>query len=146
VRKLPIVESRSAVHEVLPPVPAAFPRDAFPALTDDRGRAYTYLRLGVTDRCDLACVYCMPPGGEDDHALRRDLLSFEEAARLVDVMARMGIRRVRFTVGSRSSDATSSIWSRSSGRRPGSRSSRSRRTPRASPSSHVRFATPASRA
>ncbi len=73
--------------------------DALPALIDRQGRHYTYLRLSVTDRCDFACVYCMPPGGEEDHALRPDLLSFEEAARLIEVLARMGIDRVRFTGG-----------------------------------------------
>jgi cyclic pyranopterin phosphate synthase len=70
-----------------------------PRLEDPQGRAYDYLRLSVTDRCDLACIYCMPPGGEDDHALRDDLLSFEEASRLIRVMGAMGVRRVRFTGG-----------------------------------------------
>lgn len=73
--------------------------DAIPLLRDARGRRYTYLRLSVTDRCDLACVYCMPPSGEDEHAIRRDMLTFEEAARLVSVFATAGIRRVRFTGG-----------------------------------------------
>jgi cyclic pyranopterin phosphate synthase len=41
----------------------------------------------------------MPPNGEEDHALRRDLLTFEEAARLVSVFASAGIQRVRFTGG-----------------------------------------------
>ena len=41
----------------------------------------------------------MPPSGEDEHAIRRDLLTFEEAARLVSVFAAAGIRRVRFTGG-----------------------------------------------
>ncbi len=41
----------------------------------------------------------MPPSGEDDHAIRRDLLTFEEAARVVSVFAAAGIRRVRFTGG-----------------------------------------------
>ena len=41
----------------------------------------------------------MPPSGEDEHAVRRDLLTFEEAARLVSVFASAGIRRVRFTGG-----------------------------------------------
>lgn len=99
MRKLPVVESRTAVHEALPRVPEGFARDGLPQLLDPSGREYTYLRLSVTDRCDLACVYCMPPAGEAEHGLRQDLLSFEEAARLVDVMARMGIRRVRFTGG-----------------------------------------------
>ena len=97
MRSLPILKSRSAVYEDWPPRPPGF--DAIPLLRDDRGRDYTYLRLSVTDRCDLACVYCMPPSGEEDHALRRDLLSFEEAARLISVFSRAGIRRVRLTGG-----------------------------------------------
>jgi GTP 3',8-cyclase len=80
-------------------MPADFARESLPPLLDRQGRHYTYLRLSVTDRCDFACVYCMPPSGEDDHALRPDLLSFEEAARLVEVLARMGVDRVRFTGG-----------------------------------------------
>ncbi len=92
-----MLQSRSAVYEDWPARPADF--DAIPLLRDDRGRRYTYLRLSVTDRCDLACVYCMPPSGEDEHAVRRDLLTFEEAARLVSVFAQAGIRRVRFTGG-----------------------------------------------
>ena len=89
--------SRSAVYEDWPARPDDF--DAIPLLRDSRGRRYTYLRLSVTDRCDLACVYCMPPSGEDEHAIRRDLLTFEEAARLVSVFALAGIRRVRLTGG-----------------------------------------------
>jgi cyclic pyranopterin phosphate synthase len=97
VRRLPLVESRSAVYEQWPVRPDDF--NEVPLLRDGRGRRYTYLRLSVTDRCDLACVYCMPPSGEDEHAVRRDLLSFEEASRLVSVFASAGIRRVRFTGG-----------------------------------------------
>jgi len=92
-----MLQSRSAVYEDWPARPDDF--DTIPVLRDARGRAYTYLRLSVTDRCDLACVYCMPPSGEDEHAVRRDLLTFEEAARLVSVFAAAGIRRVRFTGG-----------------------------------------------
>jgi cyclic pyranopterin phosphate synthase len=91
------MQSRSAVYEDWPPRPDDF--DTISQLRDARGRSYTYLRLSVTDRCDLACVYCMPPSGEDEHAIRRDLLSFEEAARVVSVFASAGIRRVRFTGG-----------------------------------------------
>jgi cyclic pyranopterin phosphate synthase len=97
--KLPVLQSRMAVHEALPPMPVGFGAAGLPRLTDARDRAYSYLRLSVTDRCDLACVYCMPPSGEDEHALRRDLLSFEEASRLVEIAAAMGIRRVRLTGG-----------------------------------------------
>ncbi len=101
MRRLPIAsESRSAVYEALPETPDSFaPGGALPPLTDAEGRAYDYLRLSVTDRCDLACLYCMPPSGEDDHAVRAELLSFEEASRLVGVLSAMGIRRVRFTGG-----------------------------------------------
>ncbi len=80
-------------------MPERFGREGLPPLIDGQGRHYTYLRMSVTDRCDFACVYCMPPGGEDDHALRPDLLSFEEVARLVTLLAQMGIDRVRFTGG-----------------------------------------------
>jgi cyclic pyranopterin phosphate synthase len=97
MRRLPLLESRSAIYEDWPPRPADF--DAIPILRDSRNRRYTYLRLSVTDRCDLACVYCMPPTGEDDHARRRELLTFEEAARLVSVFAAAGIERVRLTGG-----------------------------------------------
>jgi cyclic pyranopterin phosphate synthase len=97
VLRLPLLQSRSAVYEDWPARPDDF--DAIPLLRDARERRYTYLRLSVTDRCDLACVYCMPPSGEDEHAVRRDLLTFEEAARLVSVFAAAGIRRVRFTGG-----------------------------------------------
>lgn len=83
----------------MPPRPEGFAESEVPQLTDARGRVYTYLRLSLTDRCNLACVYCMPPGGEDEHALRPELLSFEEAARLVSVFASAGVRRVRFTGG-----------------------------------------------
>ncbi|MEM9191324.1 MAG: GTP 3',8-cyclase MoaA [Myxococcota bacterium] len=89
-------EERAALRQVLPPMPANFHPGR---LQDARGRSYSYLRLSVTDRCDLACRYCMPPGGELDHGLRADLLSFEEAATVVSVFAQGGIQRVRFTGG-----------------------------------------------
>jgi cyclic pyranopterin phosphate synthase len=88
-----------ALGEAVPPMPESFAPEALPSLTDARGRVYTYLRLSVTDRCDLACVYCMPPGGEDEHARRTDVLSFEEIVRLVGVFSAGGVRRVRLTGG-----------------------------------------------
>jgi cyclic pyranopterin phosphate synthase len=100
MRSLPVVASsvsRSAVHEHLPSMPDGFEPPSY--LGDAHGRRYEYLRLSVTDRCDLACRYCMPPSGEDDHALRPDLLSFEEIARLASIVAERGIRRLRFTGG-----------------------------------------------
>ncbi len=66
---------------------------------DARGRAYVYARLSVTDRCDMACVYCMPEGGEAEHGERAELTSIVESVRLASVLARLGVRRVRITGG-----------------------------------------------
>jgi len=74
--------------------------DAIPGqLADAQGRRITYLRASITDRCDLACVYCMPPEGERDHARRAEQLDFDELARLIELFARSGVRRVRLTGG-----------------------------------------------
>jgi cyclic pyranopterin phosphate synthase len=68
-------------------------------LEDAHGRPITYLRVSITDRCDLACVYCMPPDGEHDHARRAEQLDLDELARLLELFARSGVRRVRLTGG-----------------------------------------------
>jgi cyclic pyranopterin phosphate synthase len=96
--RLPLVtsESRRAVHEVLPT--HVMPPSGGP-LADAEGRVVRYLRLSVTDRCDMACTYCMPPGGEEEHGLREELLTFEEITRLVRLLAAHGLRRVRLTGG-----------------------------------------------
>ncbi|HVO30649.1 MAG TPA: GTP 3',8-cyclase MoaA [bacterium] len=67
-------------------------------LTDPFGRTIDYLRISVTDRCNLRCVYCMPEDGIDwiPHA---EILSYEEIARVVRVLAESGLRRVRLTGG-----------------------------------------------
>jgi len=83
----------------VPPRPAGFAERSVPQLTDRAGRIYTYLRLSLTDRCNYACVYCMPPSGEPEHALRPELLTFEEVVRVVSVFADAGIRRLRLTGG-----------------------------------------------
>ncbi len=69
-----------------------------PALLDRFGRQHTYVRVSVTDRCNYRCVYCMPAEGMS-WIPRADVLSFEEIARIVGVMASMGVRRVRLTGG-----------------------------------------------
>ena len=65
---------------------------------DPFGRAITYLRISLTDRCNLRCVYCMPQEGLQwqPHASQ---LSAEEIARVVESAARGGVRRVRLTGG-----------------------------------------------
>jgi cyclic pyranopterin phosphate synthase len=66
-------------------------------LVDSFGRHISYVRLSVTDRCDLRCRYCM---AERMQFLPRDrLLSFEEIEQLVDVLIGRGVRKVRLTGG-----------------------------------------------
>lgn len=69
-----------------------------PQLRDAHGRVVDYLRLSVTDRCNLRCRYCMPAEGLP-LAPRDEVLSFEEIARAVGVGASLGVRRVRVTGG-----------------------------------------------
>jgi cyclic pyranopterin phosphate synthase len=68
------------------------------SLSDLLGRPLRSLRLSVTDRCNIRCMYCMP---ERDYVWlpRADLLTFEETVRLVDVFVSLGVDRVRFTGG-----------------------------------------------
>jgi GTP 3',8-cyclase len=65
---------------------------------DTFGRAVDYLRISVTDRCNLRCVYCMPPAGVPWHD-RGDILSYEEIERFVRAAAQVGITRLRLTGG-----------------------------------------------
>lgn len=67
-------------------------------LVDGHGRVVEYLRLSVTDRCNLRCRYCMPAEGLP-LAPKSDVLSFEEIAFAVRVGAEEGIRRIRVTGG-----------------------------------------------
>lgn len=67
-------------------------------LYDNHGRPLNYLRLAVTDRCNLRCFYCMPEEGI--HYLpKKELLTFEEIVTLVSLMATMGISKIRLTGG-----------------------------------------------
>jgi len=61
-------------------------------------RTIDYLRISVTDRCNLRCIYCMPQAGVDT-VLYREILTFEEITRLVSIFASLGIRRVKLTGG-----------------------------------------------
>jgi len=67
-------------------------------LTDRFSRSMSYLRLSVTDRCDMRCLYCMPEEGEP-HEIRREVLTFEEVHRLVRILCRLGIAHIRVTGG-----------------------------------------------
>ena len=67
-------------------------------LIDRFGRRIEYLRLSVTDRCDLRCVYCIPEGFKDFEEPAH-WLTFDELERLLGLFARLGLKRVRFTGG-----------------------------------------------
>ena len=67
-------------------------------LTDPFGRSVEYIRLSVTDRCDLRCFYCLP-GDYRDFSEPEEWLSFEEIERLIGAFVASGVRRVRITGG-----------------------------------------------
>lgn len=67
-------------------------------LIDHFGRAITYLRVSITDRCNLRCVYCMPSEGVEWQP-HENILRFEEIAEFVRTAASLGIRQVRLTGG-----------------------------------------------
>src|SRR5438477_426956 len=66
-------------------------------LLDTFGRVHNNLRISVTDRCNLRCTYCMPE--EVEFMDRRELLTFEEITRFVEIVAPLGIDKIRLTGG-----------------------------------------------
>ena len=79
----------TAAGDLAPPPPAP--------LVDPFGRAVTYLRVSVTDRCDFRCLYCM---SEDMTFLpKRDLLTLEELDRVCTAFVEKGVRKLRITGG-----------------------------------------------
>ena len=67
-------------------------------LSDRSGRRLDYVRISVTDRCDLRCRYCTPAAGAP-HQPKDAILRYEEIARLVRVFSSLGVSRVRLTGG-----------------------------------------------
>jgi len=65
---------------------------------DNHGRPISYLRLAVTDRCNLRCFYCMPENGIK-YLPKNELLTYEEMERLVKLLVEMGINKLRITGG-----------------------------------------------
>ena len=76
--------------------PNRYPSD-FNGMIDPFGRRITYLRVSVTDRCDLRCVYCMAE--EMTFLPRQEVLSLEELDRLCAAFVRQGVRKLRITGG-----------------------------------------------
>jgi len=67
-------------------------------LVDSFGRQITYVRLAVTDRCNLRCTYCMPAAGADI-VERKELLTYKEMYRITRVLTELGVNKVRLTGG-----------------------------------------------
>ncbi len=69
-----------------------------PRLQDGFQRAINYMRISVTDRCNLRCIYCMPPEGVP-WIPHDEILTFEEIERIVRATATVGMRKLRITGG-----------------------------------------------
>ena len=67
-------------------------------LIDSFGRQINYVRLAVTDRCNLRCQYCMPAHGIEIVA-REELLTYKEMYRIIRVLTELGVNKVRLTGG-----------------------------------------------
>jgi len=67
-------------------------------MKDSFDRTVDYVRIAVTDRCNLRCFYCMPANGIP-YEPKSHLLSYEEITRLLEVLGGIGFRKVRFTGG-----------------------------------------------
>ena len=67
-------------------------------LTDNHGRKINYLRLAVTDRCNLRCFYCMPEDGLN-WLSRKELMTYDEMLQSCALLVKMGIEKIRITGG-----------------------------------------------
>ncbi|MFA9422223.1 MAG: GTP 3',8-cyclase MoaA [Sedimentibacter sp.] len=68
-------------------------------MNDKKGRTIDYLRVSLTDRCNLRCIYCMPEEGIDIKKCHHDILRFEQIEKIITASAALGIKKVRFTGG-----------------------------------------------
>jgi len=68
------------------------------SLQDRFARVIDYLRISITDKCNLRCIYCMPPDGVAP-AQHTDILSYEEIIRVAKIAAGLGVRKIRLTGG-----------------------------------------------
>lgn len=67
-------------------------------MLDHKGRTIDYLRVSLTDRCNLRCIYCMPEEGIVKKA-HNDIIRFEDLEKVISSFATLGIKKVRFTGG-----------------------------------------------
>ena len=88
----------SELNEAVISEPLVEPVTSLPPLQDQFGRTFDYVRIAVTEKCNLRCTYCMPEEGVDFK--RGDqILQADEIIRVIGALARMGIKKVRFTGG-----------------------------------------------
>lgn len=67
-------------------------------MKDNEGRNIDYLRISVTDRCNLRCIYCMPEEGVD-HIVHEEILTYEEIVRIARASSALGVKKIRLTGG-----------------------------------------------
>jgi len=67
-------------------------------IADQFGRIFDYIRISVIEHCNLRCIYCMPEEGVN-FVPRAELLTANEIKRILEVLSKIGIRKVRFTGG-----------------------------------------------
>jgi len=67
-------------------------------MLDKKGRNIDYLRVSLTDRCNLRCIYCMPEDGIEK-ICHEEILRFEEVEKVITACAALGVKKVRFTGG-----------------------------------------------
>ena len=67
-------------------------------MQDQFGRKIEYIRVSVTDRCNLRCIYCMPPEGVPA-VPHSEILTFDEIERFCRIAAGLGISRIKLTGG-----------------------------------------------
>ncbi len=67
-------------------------------MIDGNGRKIDYIRISLTDRCNLRCVYCMPENGTE-YVSHREILEYEEIIRLVKIFVTLGISKIKLTGG-----------------------------------------------
>jgi cyclic pyranopterin phosphate synthase len=87
------------IEELLQPDQLGHRKEDKSILTDGYGRIARKLRISVTDRCNMRCMYCMPPQDKVQWFNEADLLNYDEIVRLVSILADLGIEKIRLTGG-----------------------------------------------
>ena len=68
-------------------------------LVDNFNRTHDYLRISLTDKCNLNCLYCNPDNSAYVKLLKQNILTYDDLLRLIKIFGKAGIRKIRFTGG-----------------------------------------------